>query len=137
MTGITSKCVYGIIVILEFARKYNEDLLQIKDIARINKIPKSYLIQVLNKLKNSKIIESYRGNSGGYKLARNPAKITLLEVIEKLEGELTFFKTYVQNDVVKILFKKTEDEIKNNLNISILDLLVEQEKIDKKNMYYI
>lgn len=57
----------------------------IREIARCQKISVSYLEQVLNKLKKAKIIVAKRGPNGGYRLFKEPSKITLLEVVELFE----------------------------------------------------
>jgi len=137
MTGITSKANYGIQIILELAKYYNKSLLQINDISKAKNIPKSYLIQLLNKLKNTKIVESYRGNNGGYRLAKSPSELTLLTIIETLDGKLDLFKLYTKNDAVKSIFNTASAEIKKSLSVSIEDILIHQDKIEKNSMYYI
>ena len=51
-------------------------------------IPKPTALKVLRRLKDRGIIQSTLGASGGYRLARNPSEITLIQVIEALEGTL-------------------------------------------------
>ena len=61
---------------------------QIADIAQSGAIPRKYLEQVLLDLKNAGLVESKKGQRGGYRLARSPDKITLGQVLEAVQGDL-------------------------------------------------
>ncbi len=62
------------------------DPLQIRQIAAQQHIPDRYLEQLLATLRRSGLVCSQRGARGGYSLAREPWKITLLEIIRCIEG---------------------------------------------------
>ena len=55
-------------------------------IARSQGIPEKYLLKLLNPLAGTGVLQSLRGPNGGYRLARRPKDISLLEVIETLDG---------------------------------------------------
>jgi Rrf2 family transcriptional regulator, cysteine metabolism repressor len=61
---------------------------RIDDLAAIEKISANYLVQILNELRNAGLVESKRGKSGGYQLARDPGSVTLLDIVNALEGQL-------------------------------------------------
>jgi len=67
---------------------YNSNVVRIQAISEQQNIPKRFLEQILNDLKELGIVESKRGLAGGYRLRRPPEKITLAEVIRFLEGPL-------------------------------------------------
>jgi Rrf2 family protein len=72
---------------LELADHYtSNEPLQIRQIAAEQDIPDRYLEQLLATLRRSGLVRSQRGARGGYILAREPWKITLLEVISSIEG---------------------------------------------------
>ena len=54
-----------------------------KDIAQDMSIPRDYLIQLAQLLRNAGIIEARPGKHGGYRLANDPSKITLLQDVYK------------------------------------------------------
>lgn len=137
MIGITSKSVYGLIIVLELAKNYGKKLIKIDELAETKRIPRSYLVQILNHLKRFQIIESIRGNKGGYKLIDKPSKITIFQVIDKLEDGLRLFDGYEKKDALKNIFNDTMAKLISNLNISLSDILIEQEKLDKEVMYFI
>jgi len=61
---------------------------QIRDIAQALPVSSSHLAKVLQRLAKEGLIDSTRGRGGGFALARDPARITLLEVYEAVEGPL-------------------------------------------------
>ena len=61
---------------------------QIASIAESGNIPRKYLEQVLLDLKNAGIVESKKGQRGGYRLARSPDEISLGQVLQAVQGEL-------------------------------------------------
>ena len=63
-------------------------LIQISTVARRTNIPEKFLEQILLALRNGGILKSKRGVEGGYSLAKDPADITLGEVIRLLDGPL-------------------------------------------------
>ncbi len=60
----------------------------IADIAEACHIPRKYLEQVLLDLRNAGIVDSKKGQRGGYKLSRSPDEITLGQVVAAVQGEL-------------------------------------------------
>ena len=62
---------------------------QIRVISERQAIPARYLEQIFQRLRRAELIRSKRGPGGGYTLARAPEEISLLEIIEALEGPLS------------------------------------------------
>jgi Rrf2 family protein len=84
---LSCKSEYALLALLELAAQYsNGEPLQIRQIAAEQNIPDRYLEQLLAALRRAGIVRSQRGARGGYLLAREPWKITLLEVINCIEG---------------------------------------------------
>lgn len=84
---LSCKSEYALLALLELATHYNgAEPLQIRQIATQQNIPDRYLEQLLAQLRRGGLVRSQRGAKGGYILAREPWKITLLEVLNCLEG---------------------------------------------------
>ena len=84
---LSCKSEYALLALLELATHYQSgEPLQIRQIAAQQNIPDRYLEQLLATLRRSGVVKSQRGAKGGYVLAREPWKITLLEVLTCLEG---------------------------------------------------
>ena len=80
---------YAARAVLGLARHYaNGSVLKVEDLAAQFGIPASYLVQILIDLKSRQIVASVRGKSGGYRLARPPAAITLGEVLRAIHGQV-------------------------------------------------
>ncbi len=60
-----------------------------RDIARAEGISAKYLGQIVIPLRGAGLVSGQRGSGGGYVLARAPERITLREIVEVLEGDLS------------------------------------------------
>lgn len=87
---ITRAGEYGVLGLLNLARKAPEELVMIDDVSREESIPKSFLAKIFQSLVKSGIVKSTRGSGGGFTLAKAPNKISVLEVIEAIEGKIAF-----------------------------------------------
>lgn len=85
---ITSKSPYAVRAMAELARRGNSTPVPIGEIARARDIPSQFLEGLFATLRRAGILQSQRGVKGGYTFARPPAEVTVLEVVELLEGEL-------------------------------------------------
>jgi len=57
-------------------------------ISKATKAPERYLLQILRKLVNARVLNSVRGVQGGFRLAKPANKITLLEIVEAVDGPI-------------------------------------------------
>ena len=85
---ISTKGEYGLRALLDLAQRYGEGPIQSRDIHQRQGIDENYLNQILILLRKAGLIESLRGPQGGHRLARQPGRITLLEVLTALEGPI-------------------------------------------------
>jgi Rrf2 family protein len=84
---LSCKTEYALLALLELTAHYNEaEPQQIRQIAAVQNIPDRYLEQLLATLRRGGLVHSQRGAKGGYILGREPWKITLLDIINCLEG---------------------------------------------------
>ncbi len=88
MLVITTKSPYAVRALAELARRGNTAPVPIGEIARARDIPVQFLEGLFATLRRSGVLQSQRGVKGGYSFARPPAEISVLEVVELLEGEL-------------------------------------------------
>ncbi len=78
---------YSLKALLMLAERYPAaQPLRVEEIALREGIPENYLRRLLIELKRAGLVASQKGPSGGYMLARNPAKITMDEVVQIIEG---------------------------------------------------
>lgn len=79
---------YAFRAVLHLSRLPRGQVVEAKSIAESERIPIRFLLKILRLLTRAGIVESYRGINGGYALARPPAEITMLDVIEAIEGPI-------------------------------------------------
>jgi Rrf2 family protein len=86
--NLSAKTEYACLAMLELAKQYGSgEPVQLRCIAAEHGIPSRFLVQILLQLKGAGLVASTRGAAGGYRLARSPQEISLLEVIDVVEGE--------------------------------------------------
>lgn len=88
MLAITSKSPYAVRALSELARVGAAGPVPIGEIARRRDIPVQFLEGMFATLRRAGILQSQRGVKGGYSFARPPQEITVLEIVETLEGAL-------------------------------------------------
>ncbi|HSZ70570.1 MAG TPA: Rrf2 family transcriptional regulator [Solirubrobacteraceae bacterium] len=88
MISITSKSPYAVLALAELARSSGAEPVPIGELARKRDVPVQFLEQLFAVLRRGGIISSQRGVKGGYRFAREPSTITVLEVVELLDGPL-------------------------------------------------
>ncbi|HEY7932926.1 MAG TPA: Rrf2 family transcriptional regulator [Solirubrobacteraceae bacterium] len=86
MISITSKSPYAITALAELGRSSGADPVPIGELARRRDVPVQFLEQLFAVLRRAGIISSQRGVKGGYRFARDPASVSVLEVVELLDG---------------------------------------------------
>ena len=88
MIRLSTKGRYGTRAMLELALSQDNRPVLLRDIAGRQGISTKYLEQIMPSLKSAGLVNSNRGASGGYFLARPPGKINMREIVEALEGPL-------------------------------------------------
>lgn len=85
---ITREGDYGIRSVLYLARHPLKKISYVNEISEEYKIPRSFLAKILQKLVKAKVVRSYRGVKGGFSLAKPAKDISMLDVLEAVEGKL-------------------------------------------------
>lgn len=88
MISITSKSPYAVMALAELGRSSGGDPVPIGELARRRDVPVQFLEQLFAVLRRAGILSSQRGVKGGYRFARAPTTVTVLEVVELLDGPL-------------------------------------------------
>jgi Rrf2 family transcriptional regulator, cysteine metabolism repressor len=88
MISITSKSPYAVQALAELGRSGGVGPVPIGELARRREVPVQFLEQLFAVLRRAGILSSQRGVKGGYTFARDPATVSVLEVVELLDGPL-------------------------------------------------
>ena len=86
---VSGSTAYGLLAVGYIAQNQQKGLVLSHDIANHYKIPLEDLFKIMQHLVRVNVLTSKRGPRGGFSLGRSPKKITLLEIIEAVEGPLT------------------------------------------------
>lgn len=88
MISITTKSPYAVKALAELGRTGGTEPVPIGELARRRDIPVQFLEQLFAVLRRGGILKSQRGVKGGYSFAKDPSTITVLEIVELLDGPL-------------------------------------------------
>jgi len=81
---------YSLKALLMLADRYpSAQPMRVEEIAAVQGVPENYLRRLLIELKRGGLVLSQKGPNGGYMLARPPARITMADVVEIIEGDYT------------------------------------------------
>ncbi len=149
---LTTKSQYGLSVLGDLIRNYREGgngYLQVGELASRCETSQKYLEQVLLPLSHAGILESKRGQHGGYRLNRPPQDVSLAEALRHLEGLLMPIPKWADDasdtsDLGRIL-RQVRDAIRDILENTSIEVLAEAGGDDPKRrgeavealMYYI
>ncbi len=130
MLSITSKSPYAVLALAELGRSGGTAPIPIGELARRREVPVQFLEQLFATLRRAGIISSQRGVKGGYRFARDPSTVTVLEVVELLDGSLGRGASGVFNDAAaaaREVFART----------TIADVIERESREAGASMYYI
>jgi Rrf2 family transcriptional regulator, cysteine metabolism repressor len=85
--SVTSKSRYAVVALAELARSGHQPV-PIAQVAERREMPVQFLEQLFSTLRRDGLLQSQRGVKGGYTLARPPEQITVLEVVQSLDGKV-------------------------------------------------
>jgi|SRR5665213_3119830 len=136
---ITRAGEYAVLGLMNLARHAQGRMAMIDEISRTEKVPKSFLAKIFQNLAKAGIVRSIRGAGGGFALAKTPEQITVLEIIEAIEGKIVFQRCrrempdceHVGGCALCGLFEQAQDGIKDVLARTTLgELIRRQENVD-------
>ena len=87
MISVTSKSRYAVVAMAELARS-GDTPTPIAQVAERRDMPVQFLEQLFSTLRRDGLLVSQRGVKGGYRLARSPDEITVIEVVQSLDGKV-------------------------------------------------
>jgi Rrf2 family protein len=118
---ITRAGEYGVLGLLHLARHGAERMVMIDEISQEEKIPKSFLAKIFQSLVKAGLIRSFRGAGGGFALVKKPEAVTVLEVIEAIEGKIALQRClqevpdceHMEGCALCGLFEQAQDRVKD------------------------
>jgi Rrf2 family transcriptional regulator, cysteine metabolism repressor len=128
--SITTKSPYALQALTELGRSGGTDPVPIGELARRRDIPVQFLEQLFAVLRRAGLLRSQRGVHGGYSFARPPSEITVLEVVELLDGA-------VGRDATGIFAEAAKSARDVLAGATIADVIEREERDAGAPMYHI
>lgn len=144
--NISTRGRYGLRALIELSMLSREGPVNLRDLSEKQNMSLNYLEQIFYKLRKAGIVQSIRGAKGGYLLALKEDKITVSQVINALDGPISFSNcdnpdlrekscTGPSTCITRVLWKELEDKIDQMLSsITLKDLRTENFNINKKGV---
>jgi Rrf2 family iron-sulfur cluster assembly transcriptional regulator len=135
---ITRAGEYGVLGLMHLARGNPGQRAMIDEVSREERIPKSFLAKIFQHLAKAGLVRSIRGSRGGFALVKSPSEISVLEIIEAVEGRIVFQRCRMDKPDCEHaggcalcgLFERAQDGIKDVLTRTTLRDLIQQENIE-------
>lgn len=121
---ITQESDYAIKIVLYLSKLDKGEIANAREISEAEKMSMKFALKILRRLCKVKLVESFRGIKGGYKLKKSADDISLRSVIEVIQGDL-FINTSLKNinsakkvetDPVNSLLYSIQEDVKRKLS---------------------
>ena len=109
----STRSEYGVRVMIQLARRRGSGPVPLTGIAEAESLPLAYLEQLVSRLRKADLVSSTRGAHGGYELSRDPAEITMAEVVQALEGSLIPMQCFDELGGTRVLCNHLDDGFEN------------------------
>ncbi len=126
---ITRAGEYGVLGLMCLARRPFGSVVMIDEVSREEQIPKSFAAKIFQSLAKGGLVRSNRGTGGGFTLLKKPAEITVLDVIEAVEGKIAFQRCLAEDEpkcehhggcALCGLFEQAQDRVKETFSRTTL-----------------
>jgi Rrf2 family protein len=134
---ITRQADYAVRAVLYLARMEPNQRAATSQVAQEQHIPPSFLAKIISQLSIAGLLHTSRGARGGVTLAREPEAITLLEVIEAIDGPIMLNECVSDNSIctfdddcpLRPVWCEAQEELVNRLRNTNFQLMLEQSKV--------
>lgn len=86
--SVSVKCQYAVRALFELAKRKDQGLIRLQDVAEAQDIPQRFLENILNQLRQGGFVESRRGKDGGFILLKPASQISVFDVVTFIDGPL-------------------------------------------------
>ena len=136
MIKISAKINYACRALLELGLHWpNQSPVQISTIAKRQKVPIKFLIQIFFQLKQADIVESVRGSRGGYVLSKSPGEIRLSEIFQNLGG-LNPSERKRHEHVVDIIWNEINESFLKQADAITLETICNRARSNNKTINF-
>ena len=145
---LSTRVRYGLRATVDLAENHNGEPVSMAAIAKNHGISRKYLHAILTLLKSAGYIRSVRGTGGGYVLTREPSDVTVVEIVEALEGPLAITECVNEEGVcdrsedcvTRVVWRELSEAVRQVLSGITLEELARRSRESRRNrppMYHI
>ncbi len=128
---VTRKADLGLLLVSELASRHVDGVfVSLEEVARKAGVSRKFLEQIAGDLRRAGLVEGLRGAAGGYRLVRDPASLTVAEVMNAVEGPMALDACTAhqvkgqKSDVRCSIISKVQGQVMATLmNTTIADLV--------------
>lgn len=137
----STKARYGLRFLIDLALSSKNGPTRLKDIARHQGISKKYLEHIVSTLAGHGFVRAVRGSKGGFVLAKPEEQISILDIVEALEGKLSVVECILSPEmcersmdcVARMLWIRVNEAIRQTLSdVTLKDLCDEMRRCARK-----
>ena len=141
MYKISTRGQYALLIMTELAELPEGKFISLKLLSHRHNLSVKYLEQILIQLSKAKLVAGVRGSNGGYRLVKKTDEYTTGEILRAMEGDLSPVGKSNNNVISNVgnddYWKDFENVINNYVDSVTLETLVEKNRSDIGEMYYI
>ena len=134
MKLITRNTDYALRAICYIAKQ--KKVVTVAELVKVLGIPQPFLRKILQQLSRNKILNSYKGQSGGFKLRLLSKKIFIIQIIRIFQGEVSLNECFLKRDICpnkgKCILRKKIRLIENNVLTQLRQINIAS-LVEKKN----
>ncbi len=127
---ISTKGRYGVRILLDLALHAGGKPRLLREISTSQQISEKYISRLMVRLRRANMVRSVRGAKGGFRFSRKPAELTLLDIVEAMEGPIAIVTPakrvtkYSGNSVAGEIWERLNSEIRESMRqITLQDIL--------------
>ena len=117
MKLITRNTDYALRAICYIAKKGK--LVKVDELVRILGVPRPFMRKILQQLSKAKILSSYKGQAGGFKLKSLPERIFIVQIMRIFQGRLSLTECFLKKNICpnkgKCILRKKIHLIENDV----------------------
>lgn len=136
MITITEKSRSAVLALTELARREENVPVPILEVAECRGVPLHLLEQLFAGLRRAGVLQSQRGVKGGYSFRRPPSDVSLLEVVETVDGRLAVDPAHASG--CDAVWDEARERVSSLLSeLTIADMVEREERLTQAPMFHI
>ena len=118
---LSTKSRYALRAIIELDAISNGKPVFVREIAKRQEISERYLENIFTQLRSNGVLISLKGKNGGFRLAKDPKEITLLDIITAVEGQLSIVECATNDNTCERSADCVSREIWREINATLVE----------------